>query len=227
MSESDRDRWAAVDGYLSDLYAPSDPALEAALAAAAAAGMPMIQVTPNQGKFLHVLALARGAHRILEIGTLAGYSTIWLARALPSEDGSVVTLEANPTHAEVARSNLARAGVAERVEVRVGSAVESLARLAEEGRDPFDLVFIDADTVNLATYFGWALRLTKVGSVIVADNVVIEGKVLDGESVDSKVQAVRRFNMAVAAESRVRATAIQTVGRKGYDGMALIAVVGE
>ncbi len=139
----------------------------------------------------------------------------------------VVTLEANPTHAEVARSNLARAGVSERVEVRVGSAIERLAQLAEEGRDPFDLVFIDADTVNLATYFEWALRLTKVGSVIVADNVVIEGKVLDSESVDPKVQAVRRFNMAVAVEPRVRATAIQTVGRKGYDGMALIAVIGE
>jgi len=148
-----------------------------------------------------------------------------LARALPAEDGSVVTLEVNPTHVQVARSNLVRAGVAERVEVRVGPALESLARLAEEGRAPFDLVFIDADTVNLAAYFGWALQLPQRGSVIVMGNVVLEGNVLDGETEDPMVQAVRRFNAAVAAEPRVSATAIQTVGRKGHDGLALMVVV--
>jgi caffeoyl-CoA O-methyltransferase len=224
MSEGNRERWAAVDDYLTRLFVPSDSALDAALAAAAEAGLPMIQVTPTQGKLLHVLALACGARHILEIGTLAGYSTIWLARALPADSGSVVTLEANPTHARVARANLERAGVAERVEVRLGPALESLAQFGEEGRGPFDLVFIDADTLNLAAYFAWALKLTRRGSLIVTDNVVLEGKVLDADTADPMVQAVRRFNAAVAAEPRVSATVIQTVSRKGYDGLALMAV---
>lgn len=225
MSEGDRERWAAVEDYLVNLFVPADPALDAALVAAAEAGMPMIQVTPTQGKLLSILARACGARRILEIGTLAGYSTIWLARALPGDSGSVVTLEAVPTHAEVARSNLVRAGVAERVEVRLGAALDSLAQIAGEGDAPFDLVFIDADTLNLAAYFEWALKLTRRGGLIIADNAVIEGKVLDAESADPKTQAVRNFHAAVAAEPRVSATVIQTVGKKGYDGMALMTVI--
>jgi caffeoyl-CoA O-methyltransferase len=225
MSERDRERWAAVEDYLTTLFAPSDPALDAALVAASEAGMPMIQVTPTQGKVLHLLALACRARHLLEIGTLAGYSTIWLARALPAEGGLVVTLEANPTHAQVARSNLARAGVADRVEVRLGSALDSLAQLAADGQGPFDLVFIDADTLNLEAYFAWAVRLTRRGGLIITDNVVLEGNVLNAASSDPLVQAVRRFHTAVAAEPRVSATVIQTVGRKGYDGLALMTVI--
>lgn len=226
MSQDTRERWTAVDDYLSDLFTIPDPALDAALRGAAAAGMPMIQVAPNQGKLLHVLALARGARTILEIGTLAGYSAIWLARALPA-DGRLITLESNSKHAEVARANLARAGVSEMVEVRLGPALESLAQLAAEQRESFDFVFIDADTVNAAAYFDWALKLTRRGSLIVTDNVVRDGAVLDATSADPMVQGARRFNAAMAAEPRVSATVLQTVGRKGYDGMAIAVVIAE
>jgi predicted O-methyltransferase YrrM len=226
VSQDAQERWTAVDNYFSDLFTTPDPALEAALQDAAAAGMPMIQVAPNQGKLLHVLALACGARTILEIGTLAGYSAIWLARALPA-DGKLITLESNSKHAEVARANLARARVSEKVEVRLGPAVETLAQLVADQSEPFDLVFIDADNVSAAAYFDWALKLTRRGSLIVTDNVVRDGAVVDATSADPMVQGARRFNAAVAAEPRVSATVLQTVGRKGYDGMAIAVVVAE
>jgi predicted O-methyltransferase YrrM len=220
-----QERWTAVDDYISDTLVPRDPALEGAIQATAEAGMPLINVAPNQGKLLHVLALAIGARTILEIGTLGGYSTIWLARTLPP-GGKLVTLEYEPKHAEVARANIARAGLAEVVEVRVGPALDTLPRLAAEGHGPFDLVFIDADKQNCAPYFQWALRLARRGSLIITDNVVRDGQVIDPNSADDSVQGVRRFYAAMAAEPRVTASAIQTVGSKGYDGLA-IAVVTE
>jgi predicted O-methyltransferase YrrM len=219
-------QWTAVDQYLTDLFVPADPALDAALADSAAAGLPAIQVAPNQGKLLHLLARLQGARRVLEIGTLGGYSTIWLARALPP-DGRLITLEISPAHAEVARKNLARAGVADRVEVRVGPALETLPRLAAEGLGPFDLVFIDADKQSNADYFGWAVRLARRGTLIITDNVVREGAVIDANSTDDRVQGVRRFHAAVAAEARVTATAVQTVGSKGYDGLSFALVTAE
>jgi caffeoyl-CoA O-methyltransferase len=200
--------------------------LDAAIQATSDAGMPPINVAPNQGKLLHILALATGARSILEIGTLAGYSAIWLARALPA-GGKLITLEADPKHAAVARANIARAGLAEMVEVRVGKALETLPQLASEGHGPFDLVFIDADKPNTTAYFAWALKLTRRGSLIVADNVVRDGAVIDEGSADASVQGVRRFNAALAAEPRVSATAIQTVGSKGYDGMAIAVVIAD
>jgi caffeoyl-CoA O-methyltransferase len=218
--------WTAVDDYLTSLFVPPDAVLDAAIQATADAGMPLINVAPNQGKLLHILALAHGVRTVLEIGTLAGYSTIWLARALPA-GGKVITLEADPRHAEVARANLARAGLAETVEVRLGAALETLPQIAAEARGPFDLVFIDADKVNTAAYFAWALRLTRRGSLIVIDNVVRKGAVIDEASADANVQGMRRFNAALAAEPRVTATAIQTVGSKGHDGLAIALVTGE
>ena len=219
-----QEQWTAVDDYFNGLFAPPDPALEAALEATAAAGMPMINVAPNQGKLLHVLARSVGARQILEIGTLAGYSAIWLARAL-APGGRLISLEADPRHAEVARANLARAGLAEVAEVRVGPALETLPQLAAQRLGPFDLVFIDADKPNTAAYFEWALRLARPGSLIIADNVVRDGAVIDADSRDASVQGVRRFNAALAAEPRVSATAIQTVGGKGYDGLAIAVVL--
>jgi predicted O-methyltransferase YrrM len=219
-----QERWTAVDAYLADLLIPHDPALEGALRATADAGMPPINVAPNQGKLLHVLALALGARKILEIGTLGGYSTIWLARALPP-GGRLVTLEYDPKRADVARANIARAGLADVVEVRVGPALEALPVLVAEGCGPFDLVFIDADKSNTAPYFEWALRLARRSSLIIADNVIRDGAVIDPHSADASVQGVRRFNAMLAAEPRVVATAIQTVGSKGYDGMAIAVVV--
>ncbi len=213
--------WGAVDQYITDLLVPSDPALEAALEASAAAGLPAINVAPNQGKLLEILARLTGARAILEIGTLGGYSTIWLARALPA-DGRLITLEADPKHAEVARANIARAGLAASVEVRLGKALETLPAVAAEGHGPFDLVFIDADKPNNPDYFAWAMRLTRPGSLIIVDNVVRDGAVADPNSTDPSVQSVRRLNEIVAAEPRVSATAIQTVGSKGYDGLAII-----
>jgi predicted O-methyltransferase YrrM len=221
MSE---EQWTAVDGFITGLVVPADPALEAALADSAAAGLPAINVSPNQGKFLHLLARAQGARSILEVGTLGGYSTIWLARALP-EGGRLITLESEPKYAEIARANIARAGLADRVEVRLGPAMESLPQLAAEGFGPFDFVFIDADKVNTAEYFAWALRLTRRGSLILVDNVVRKGAVVDAESADPSVQGVRRFYEMLAAEPRVSATALQTVGSKGYDGFALALVI--
>ncbi|WP_026370081.1 O-methyltransferase [Kallotenue papyrolyticum] len=219
-------RWTAVDQYLTEVLALSDPVLEAALTQASAAGLPQIQVAPNQGMLLHLLARAIGARNMLEIGTLGGYSTIWLARALPPA-GRLITLELEPRHAEVARTNLARAGLSERVEVRVGPALQSLPRLAEEGAGPFDLVFIDADKPGTADYFAWALRLTRPGSLIIVDNVVRNGTVIDADSSDPAVQGMRRFLERLAAEPRVQATVLQIVGSKGYDGLALALVTAE
>ena len=216
------EQWIAVDEYITGLF-PSDPALEMVLQATRAAGMPQINVSPVQGRLLHVLALTRGARTILEIGTLAGYSTIWMARALPA-DGKLITLESDPKHAEVARANIARAGLADRIEVRLGVALDVLPQLAAEGKGPFDLIFIDADKTNLTTYFDWAVRLARPGSLIIADNVIRHGDVLDDSSADASLQGVRRFNEALAADRRVTATIVQMVGIKGYDGMALAVV---
>jgi predicted O-methyltransferase YrrM len=218
-----QDQWTAVDRYLTDLLVPPDDALEAALQDSAAAGLPAINVSPNQGKLLHLLARLQGARIILEIGTLGGYSTIWLARALPV-GGRLVTLESDAKHAEVARANIARAGLADVVELRLGPALEKLPQLAAEGSGPFDLIFIDADKPSYPDYLAWALRLSRRGSLIVADNVVRKGAVLDPASDDPRVQGARRFNEVLAAEPRVSATAIQTVGSKGYDGFALALV---
>ena len=220
------EQWSAVDRYITDLLAPADAALEGALQASAATGLPQINVAPNQGKLLHLLARMQGACTILEIGTLGGYSTIWLARALPA-DGRVITLEIDPAHAEVARANFARAGLTGMVELRIGRALDTLPLLASEKRGPFDLVFIDADKVNTADYFTWALKLSRRGTVIIVDNVVRKGAVADPASGDASVQGIRRFNTLLAAERRVSATAIQTVGSKGYDGFAIALVVAD
>ena len=219
----DESLWTAVDRYLSEALVAADPALDAALAASDAAGLPEISVTPNQGKLLHLLARVLGARRILEIGTLGGYSTIWLARAL-RPDGRLITLEADERHAAVARENLKRAGVADRVELRLGLAAESLAQLVAQPAAPFDLTFIDADKENTAAYFDFAVRLSRPGSLIVIDNVVRAGKVLDPDSRDESVQGIRRFLAAVQTDSRVTATALQTVGSKGHDGFAIALV---
>ena len=220
------ERWAAVDRYLTDLLVPSDPALDAALAASAAAGLPAIQVAPNQGKLLALLVQLGSAHRVLEIGTLGGYSTIWMARALPA-DGRLITLEADPKHAEVAGENIGRAGLADVVELRLGPALETLPQLAAQGVDPFDFVFIDADKPNNPEYFAWALRLSRPGSVIVVDNVVLDGTVIDADSADPGIQGTRRLHELIAAERRVSATVIQTVGTKGYDGLAIALVTAD
>jgi predicted O-methyltransferase YrrM len=212
--------WTEVDQYLTDALVPPDPALDAALAASDAAGLPAINVAPNQGKLLHLLARLRGARRILEIGTLAGYSTIWLARALPA-DGELITLEIDARHAEVATANLANAGLTDRASVRVGPALDTLPTLT----GPFDLVFIDADKPNNPDYFEWALRLSTVGTVIIVDNVVRGGKIVNGAG-DEAVQGARRVIELMAAEPRVSATAIQTVGSKSYDGFAIALVIG-
>lgn len=218
--------WSAVDRYLSDLLIPADRVLDEALAESEAAGLPPINVAPNQGKLLSLLARLRGARTILEIGTLGGYSTIWLARALPM-GGRLVTLEADPHHAQVARANLAAAGLADMVDLRLGQALDTLPLLATEGHGPFDLVFIDADKPNIPAYFSWALRLSRLGSLIVVDNVVRNGAVIDAESTDPSVQGVRHFFQQLGTESRVSATAIQTVGSKGYDGLALVLVTAD
>ncbi len=218
-----QEQWSAVDRFIAEMIVTTDPALDAALADGAAADLPAISVSPNQGKLLHLLARVKGARHILEIGTLGGYSTIWLARALP-EGGRLVTLEAEPKHAEVARANIARAGLANFVDLRLGLALETLPQLASEGLGPFDLVFIDADKPSTAEYFAWALRLTRQGSLIIVDNVVRKGAVVDEHSDDPSVQGVRRFYEMLAAEPRVSATAIQTVGSKGYDGFAMALV---
>ena len=215
--------WTAVDRYFGDLLVAADPALDEALADSAAAGLPAINVSPVQGKLLHLLARAIGARNVLEIGTLGGYSTIWLARALP-DGGRLISLEADARHAEVARANIARAGLQAVVEVRLGMALDTLPELAAEGREPFDFVFIDADKPNNAAYFDWALKFSRTGSIIVVDNVVRDGDVIDADSDSSTVQGVRRLLERIAAEPRVSATAIQTVGAKGYDGFAIALV---
>jgi len=217
------DRWAEVDDYVSGLLAPQDEALGAALKAGVDAGLPEIQVSPPQARLLEILARSIGARTMLEFGTLAGYSTIWLARALP-EGGRLITLEANPEYAEVARENIARAGVADLVELRVGPALDALPALDAEGVGPFDLVFIDADKIHTPDYFTWALDRTRPGGLIVADNVVRDGALVDPESDDPTIPAQRRLHELIAADPRVTATTIQTVGSKGYDGFTLTLV---
>jgi predicted O-methyltransferase YrrM len=216
--------WTAVDAYITDTIARNDEHLEAALHANEAAGLPAIDVAPNQGKFLYLLACIQGAKRILEIGTLGGYSTIWLARALPP-DGSLVTLESEPSHAEVAAKNIARAGLTPLVDIRLGPALESLSQLHREGAAPFDLIFIDADKPNNPAYLEWSLRLSRPGTVIIGDNVIRDGAVSDPNSADPKVQGVRHFFQMMADDPRLDATALQTVGSKGYDGFAMAMVL--
>jgi predicted O-methyltransferase YrrM len=219
-----QERWTAVDDYVDSALIPPDPVLDAALQASADAGLPDIGVSPAQGKLLQLLALGQGARRILEIGTLGGYSAIWLARALPS-DGRLITLESDPEHAEVARANLANAGLAGVSAVRTGRAVDTLPLLHAGGDGPFDLIFIDADKPSYPDYLAWSIRLSRPGTLIVADNVVRDGDVIDAASKLPGVQGVRRFMEAMAAEPRVSATVVQTVGRKGYDGFALAVVL--
>lgn len=215
--------WTAVDEYFTGALIAADPALDGARSRSAAEGLPDIAVAPNQGALLNLIARIHGARRILEVGTLGGYSTIWLARALPT-DGTLVSLEIDPHHAQVARANLEAAGLAQQARVLVGPAGESLAALAEERTQPFDLVFIDADKPSNALYLEWALRLSRPGAVIVVDNVVRGGGVVDPDSGDANVQGVRRLVDMIAAEPRLTATAIQTTGIKGYDGFILALV---
>jgi predicted O-methyltransferase YrrM len=217
------DRWAAVDDYIVETFDLDDDVLRAAVAAGVAAGMPQIQVSAALGRFLNLQARAIGARRILEIGTLAGYSSIWLARALPA-DGRLVTLELSEKHAEVARGNLARAGLADVAEVRVGPATESLAALVAEGVAPFDMVFIDADKEGYPDYLEWSIRLGRPGTLIVADNVVRGGAIIEADHADSRVQGIRTFIGMLARDPRLDATIMQTVGAKGYDGIAYALV---
>ncbi|WP_447037148.1 O-methyltransferase [Streptomyces sp. DSM 118878] len=217
-------QWNAVDDYFTDLLAPADEALAAALRDSDAAGLPHISVAPNQGKLLQLLVQIQGATRILEIGTLGGYSTIWLARALPA-DGRLVTLEYQAHHADVARANIARAGLDKVVDIRVGPALDSLAGLGAEDTAPFDFVFIDADKVNNPHYVEWALKLTRPGSLIVLDNVVRGGAVTDATSTDPSVRGTRGALELMARHPRLSATAVQTVGSKGYDGFAVARVL--
>jgi predicted O-methyltransferase YrrM len=219
-------QWNAVESYFNELLTPSDAILDAAMKAIDAAGLPSISVAPHEGRLLWMLARMQGARNILEIGTLGGYSTIWLARALAS-GGRIITLEFNPKHAAVARENIARAGFAEMVEVRVGPALDSLPVVAAEGRGPFDLTFIDADKKNNWEYFEWALKLSRRGSVIIVDNVVRDGAVVDASSTDPDIRGIRRFIEMLAKEKRVSATALQTVGSRGYDGFAMALVIGD
>jgi predicted O-methyltransferase YrrM len=216
-------QWTAVDGYFNGLLSPPDLLLEAALRASVDAGLPSINVAANQGKLLMLLAQSIGARRILEVGTLGGYSTIWLARALPA-DGRLVTLELDPNHAEVARANLERAGLGGMVEVRQGRALDSLPQVEADGVGPFDFVFIDADKPSNADYFTWALKLTRPGALIVVDNVIRQGSVIQKDSADANVIGVRRLADLIAKEPRVDATAIQTVGDKGWDGFLIARV---
>jgi len=218
-----KDVWEAVDKYLDETLTPRDSTLDDALAECAAADMPAIQVSSVQGKLLHLLARIMGARNILEIGTLGGYSTIWMARALP-EGGRIITLEADPKHADVARKNFARAGVEGKVELRLGKALDTLPKVAADARGPFDMFFIDANKSNMPEYFEWSLKLARKGSVIIADNVVREGAVLDANSKDADIQGVRRFLEMVGKEKRVSGTALQTVSTKNYDGFALVLV---
>ncbi|MFF0426840.1 O-methyltransferase [Streptomyces sp. NPDC004520] len=218
-------QWTEVDQYFTDTIAPADEALTAALADSKAAGLPEIAVAPNQGKLLQLLARTQGARTVLEIGTLGGYSTIWLARALP-EDGRLITLEYDPAHADVARANIARAGLDKTVEVRTGAALDTLPQLEAEGAGPFDLVFIDADKVNNPHYVTWALKLSRPGTLIIVDNVVRNGRVATPHPDDPAITGTREMFDLVAREPRLDATALQTVGAKGYDGLLLARVVG-
>ncbi len=216
--------WNAVDRYLGDLFAPHDAELDAAIKANRAARLPAIDVTPLQGKFLHVLVKMTQAKRVLEMGLLGGYSTIWLARALP-RGGRIVSLEFSPKHAEIARANLRRAGVLGRVQIRVGPALKSLPILKAEGAGPFDLIFIDADKENNAHYLEWALKLARRGTVIVVDNVARHGKVIEAKSSAGDIRGTRRCLKMMAAHPRLSAAALQTVGAKGLDGFAIAVVL--
>jgi predicted O-methyltransferase YrrM len=216
--------WKAVDQYIADRLIPSDPVLDETVAANAAAELPAIDVAPNQGKLLHLLARVMGARKILEIGTLGGYSTTWLARALP-EGGRMITLEANPKHAEVARANIARAGLSDIVTLRLGAALDTLPQLEKEGESPFDLIFIDADKPNIPNYVKWALKLSRKGTLIIVDNVIRQGEVIEASSDDPNVQGARRLFEMLASEPRLEATALQTVGSKGHDGFAMALVI--
>ncbi len=217
--------YAAIDQYLEQLFTPPDEALEHALRASEAAGLPAIQVSATQGKFLHLMARMAGARRILELGTLGGYSAIWLARALP-QGGRLVSLEFDPKHAAVARANLAHAGLADCTEVIVGAALDTLATLVQRGSAPFDFIFIDADKPNYPTYLDWCLRLSRPGTVIVADNVVRSGAVLAPAPSDANAHGAHAFNAQLAADARLDATVLQLVGGKGHDGMAIAIVKG-
>ena len=218
------DLWTAVDRYLNETLIPTDPVLEATIKANAAASLPAIDVSPTQGKFLHLLAHMQGAKRILEIGTLGGYSTIWLARALPPE-GRLITLEFSPHHAKIASQNIASAGLSHLVEVRLGPAATSLAQLHADGVEPFDLIFIDADKPSNPTYLHWALKLSRKGTLIVVDNVIRDGEIADPASTDPSITGTRAMFAIMGSHPRLQATALQTVGSKGYDGFAMAVVV--
>ena len=223
MPEESLELWKKVDAFFTDALIPADSALDAALAANRKAELPAIDVTPLQGKFLELMIRATGARRVLEIGTLGGYSTIWIARAVGVE-GKVITLELVKRHAEIAQRNLDNAGLADRVELRVGPASEWLEALVAEGSGPFDFIFIDADKAGYPDYIQWSLKLSRPGTVIVADNVVRDGKVIDPDNPDPNIQGVRRFTELVAKEPRLSTTVLQTVGAKGYDGFAIAVV---
>jgi len=216
--------WDAVDDYYAKAFGASDPVMTKVLAASKKAGLPDIQVSPLQGRLLMLLAQSMGARRILEVGTLGGYSTIWMARALPS-DGALITLEFEPLHAKVAAANIATAGFADKVQVRQGAAASSMAALVKEEVAPFDFIFIDADKPGYPAYLTLALKLTRPGSLIVADNMVRKGKVADASNRDEAVQGARKFNALIAKNPRLEATAVQTVGSKGYDGFVLARVI--
>jgi caffeoyl-CoA O-methyltransferase len=218
--------FASVDLYINNLLAPEDEALKATIQSIADNQIPQISVSPNQGKFLQVLATLCRAQKILEVGTLAGYSTIWLARAL-SPNGRLVTIEFDPLHARVAQENMQRAGLAEQVDIRIGKAIDVLPEIAAQGIGPFDLIFIDADKPPYAEYYEWALKLSRPGTLIIADNVIREGQVLDPNCSDEKVQGVQRLNRILATDTRVTATIIQTVGEKEHDGMVIAVVRDE
>lgn len=221
-----QETWNAVDDYLTAHFVPADPTMEHVLTVSQNAGLPPHNVSPTQGKLLMLLARMHGSRRILEIGTLGGYSTIWLARALPP-DGHLTTLEIDATAAQVAQSNIDHAGLRDRTAIHVGAALESLRAMVDNDEPPFDLIFIDADKPNNPAYLDYALRLSRRGSVIIGDNVIRDGAVLDSDSDDPRVQGVRTFNEQLANEPRLSATAIQTVGSKGYDGFALAIVIAD
>lgn len=223
MSET---QWAAVDRYLAGLFVPEDPALADALYESERAGLDPISVSPMQGKLLHLLVQLTQARRVLEIGTLGGYSTIWMARALPA-GGKLVSLELMEKHAEVARNNIGRAGLKERVEIKLGVAMDSLKAMHASGEEPFDLIFIDADKESIPGYFEGSMKLARKGTLMVVDNVIRGGAVLDADSDDVHIQGVRKFNEIVAKDPRVTTTTVQTVGSKGYDGFAMLVVTGE
>jgi predicted O-methyltransferase YrrM len=224
VADVESEKWTEVDQFFSEALIGSDRVLESALESSRAAGLPAINVSPNQGKLLEMLARILDARSILEIGTLGAYSTIWLARGMQAS-GRLITLEADPAHAAVARANIARAGLQSAVELRLGSAADTLPKILAEGRGPFDLIFIDADKKNIPLYFEWSLRLSRPGTIIVVDNVVRDGRVIDSSSDDPDIQGVRRFIEMVGANATVSGTAIQTVGIKGYDGFAIVRVL--